>query len=100
MARAVIVFSDRANRELDEARAWWQAHIHTSELDDAVAAALDRLELFPELASRVPRRGHWTTTRRYVLERVGYHLYYKYTPRTGTILVLCFWHERRRKPRL
>lgn len=100
MARARIVFDTRANREIEEARAWWAEHVRTPLLDDAIAAALDRLEQFPEIAPRVPLRGRWSTTRRYILDRVGYHLFYQYNARAGTILVICFWHERRRKPRL
>jgi plasmid stabilization system protein ParE len=98
--RITVVFDVRANRELDDAQAWWAEHRRTPDLDDAIAAALDRLGQFPEIAPRVKRRGLWTTTRRYILDRVGYHLYYRYEARTRTIYVRSIWHERRRKPRL
>ena len=72
----------------------------TSALDDALAAALDRLEQFPEIGARVKRRGRWLTTRRYILAKVGYHLYYEHSAASAAIEVVCFWHERRRPPRL
>lgn len=93
-----IIFSARAKRDLDEARAWWAEHRRTRSLDDALAAALHLLEAFPEIGPRVQIRGQWSTTRRIVLDSVGYHLYYRFD--ADTIFVRCFWHERRRKPRL
>lgn len=99
--RAVTAIIDaRALREIDEARAWWAEHRRTPDLDDAIAAALDRLEQFPEISPRVKRGSRWTTTRRYILDRVGYHLYYRFDERTGTLFVRSLWHERRSKPRL
>lgn len=98
--QAASLISVRAQREIEAARAWWAKHVCTREFDDAIAAALDRLEQFPEIAPRVKRGRRWLTTRRYILDRVGYHLYYELNPEEGTILVTCFWHEQRRKPRL
>jgi plasmid stabilization system protein ParE len=46
-------------------------------------------------------RGKWSTTvRRVILDRSGYHLYYRARLEAGVIVVLCVWHERRRAPRL
>ena len=94
------ILSARAQQEIEEARAWWVEHRHTPELDDSIAAALDRLEQFPEIAPRVKSGGRWTTTRRYILDGVGYHLYYRFDAHTQTLFVRSLWHERRRKPRL
>jgi ParE toxin of type II toxin-antitoxin system, parDE len=103
MAKAPIrvLFDIRASREIDDARAWWAENRCTTDLDDALAEALDRIEQFPEIAPRVKSGGRWTMTRRYILgRRVGYHLYYDYNPRGLRIYVRSLWHERRPKPRL
>jgi plasmid stabilization system protein ParE len=94
-----IVFSVRAKREIDAAAKWWAEHRGTQALADAVADVLRLLEAFPEAAPRVQIRGAWSTTRRASVALVGYHLYYRHDARAGTILVRCFWHERRRPPR-
>ncbi len=54
---AVILFSPRANREVEEARAWWTERGGAVALADAVAAALSYIEAFPEAPSRVKIRG-------------------------------------------
>lgn len=100
MAEHTIVFTARATREIDEALVWWAEHPGTRALADAIASALALLDRFPEIAPRVKSRGRWTTTRRYILKGVGYHLYERFDASTRTILVRSFWHERRRKPRL
>jgi plasmid stabilization system protein ParE len=38
--------------------------------------------------------------RRIVLEESGYHLYYRAHLDTALIEVVCFWHEKRRPPKL
>lgn len=102
MARraAVILFSPRANREVDEAQAWWTERGGAAALADAVAAALSYISAFPEAPARVKLRGKWSDTRRVCVDPIGYHLYYRHDARTDTILVRCFWHQRRRPPRL
>ena len=97
---ATILFSARAKRELDEVRAWWaKHHPGTRVLDDALARALHLLEVFPEMGPRAQIRGQWSTTRRIIIDPVGYHLYYRFDPQARTILVRALWHERRRRPR-
>lgn len=96
----VIIFSPNANREVEEARVWWAECGGALALADAVAAALSYIEAFPEAPSLVKIRGKWSTTRRVQVDPIGYHLYYRYNALTGTILVRCFWHQRRRPPRL
>lgn len=100
MPARTVVFTARANREIDEALAWWGQRGGARALADELAAALALLERFPEIGPRVKSRGRWTMTRRYVLDRMGYHLYYRFEARTQTILVRSRWHERRAKPQL
>jgi len=99
MSRLTVILSPRAIKEIDEAALWWAERGKPTFIDDAVAAVLARLDSLPESAPCVQSRGRWTTTRRASVAG-GYQLFYRYDARTGTILVRCFWHERRRPPRL
>jgi hypothetical protein len=38
--------------------------------------------------------------RRFYLERIGYHLYYRFEESKARIVIVAFWHERRRPLRL
>ncbi len=97
MSRFAVLLTPRATRELDQARADGQA----LDLDEEVAEAFRRLEALPQTGARVRIRGKWSTTvRRVILDRSGYHLYYRARLEAGVIVVLCVWHERRRAPRL
>jgi plasmid stabilization system protein ParE len=97
---AKVIFSTRASGDVDAARMWWVEHRGTPALGNALAAALDRIGRFPEIGALVKKRGKWSKTRRYILDGVGYHLYYDYSASTGVIVVTRFWHESRRPPRL
>jgi plasmid stabilization system protein ParE len=98
------IFSVRAVRESNEARAWLEAHLGTARvllLNDEVNAALDKLELLPELGAIVRTRSReQPLTRRVILDRSGYHLYYRVHHDSRLIEVVCLWHEKRRPPRL
>jgi plasmid stabilization system protein ParE len=100
MSPVAIVLSQRAKQEIDEARAWWAEHRGGTVLDDAIAKALQQIDRFPESGARVLQGSAWTTTRKIGAGRTGYQFYYVFHARAGTILVRCFWHERRRPPRL
>ena len=100
MKSLAILLSSRARREIDDARAWWVENRGGTALDDAIAAVLQQIERFPGSGALVPRGSTWTTTRKIHVGRTGYQLYYLVHERAGTILVRCFWHERRRPPRL
>jgi plasmid stabilization system protein ParE len=103
MRRYAILLSQRASREIDAARAWWIEHRDPTAgvFDDAIATALGRLEAFPEMGPRVRIRARWSATvRRVQLDPIGYHLYYRVDGPEERIVVICFWHERRRSPRL
>ncbi len=94
-----ILLSERARKEIGEAAAWWALQGRDRLIDDAVTAVLVKLEQFPEMAPRVRLRGRLSTTRRAFVEP-AYYLYYSYEPKTETLLVRCFWHEKRKGPRL
>jgi plasmid stabilization system protein ParE len=92
-----VLLTPRATRELDQAR----ADGRTLAVDEEVAEAFRRLEAFPQMGARVRLRGKWSTTvRRVLLDRSGYHLYYRVRLEANMIVVLCVWYERRRAPRL
>lgn len=99
MAFAVL-FTERASREIDEARAWLLEHqgpARVAQLDDDLARALHWLEAFPEMAALV--RGS-STVRRTLLERCRYQVYHRVFHRAEQLIVICFRHEARRSPRL
>jgi hypothetical protein len=55
----------------------------------------------PESGAPVKVRGKWTTTVRKVsLARSPYHLYYRINAVAERIVIVSFWHERRRPPRV
>ena len=92
-----VVFEPRAVREMTEARAWWAERGRP--IDDAIAKALRLLEHFPAMAA------HWqgrerSAVRRLSVGRTGYHFYYRLNRDAALIVVVAFWHERRRPPLL
>ena len=99
MKRFTILISQRAAREIDAANAWRAEHAAglPGELGDELATALRLLERLAEMG---PRWRASPTVRRVRLDRTGYHVYYKVDMRSKRITVVCFWHERRRPPRL
>lgn len=104
MRQFTTLFSRRAVRESDEARAWLEEHLgaeRVARLNAEMNAALNRLEMFPEMGAIV-RRGAsgQPTTRRIILDRSGYHLYYRPHMDRCIIEVVCLWHEKRRPPKL
>jgi plasmid stabilization system protein ParE len=100
MRRFAIIVSARASREIDEAARWWAERGSTTRIDNALAATLQRLQTFPEIAPRAKLKGKWSAVRRAPVDPVGYHLYYRVDRQTEVIFVECFWHASRRPPRL
>src|SRR5262245_45598068 len=100
MRRFEIIINARAAREIDEAARWWAERGSPARIDDAVAAALERIVRFPYIAPRVQIEGTWSDVRRRAVDPVGYHLYYRVDPEGQRILVECLWHQRRPPPRL
>jgi len=104
MRELSIVFTAKASREIDDARAWLDQHRsveRADEMADDLAKALDRISLLPETGARVWIGSSWSKTlRRVLLRRSGYHLYYRVRPKAAQIVVLSVWHEKRQPPRL
>ncbi|MFT3764039.1 MAG: type II toxin-antitoxin system RelE/ParE family toxin [Minicystis sp.] len=100
MRRCVVILNPRAVREIDEAARWWADRGAPTRIDDAIAGTLQRIEAFPEMAPRVKIAGKWSDVRRAAVDPVGYHLYYRIDIEAGRITVECFWHQRRRPPRI
>jgi plasmid stabilization system protein ParE len=98
-APPALVISPRAVQEIDEARTFWIENRDVRVLDAALAGALRFIEAFPEAPPLVQTRGAWVH-RRMAVEPVGYNLFYRYDPRTRVVLVKCFRHQSRRRPRL
>ena len=98
------VFSARAVRESNEARTWLGEHMgqeFVDRLSNEVNAALDRLEHCPESGAIVRTRARAQPfTRRIILGRSGYHLYYRPHLATSVIEVVCLWHEKRVPPKV
>jgi plasmid stabilization system protein ParE len=103
MSLYTVVLSGRARAEIDKAKAWWQKRnpARALAIDDDLAAAYERLERFPEIGPPVEvRRRTSAGTRRYILENVGYHVYYRPDHQAKLIIVVLFRHEARRHPKL
>ena len=98
MGLAVLIKA-RARREIVEAARWWSANRPAA--PGAVAhdlrEALDLAE-FPRIGTRVENTRD-PETRRWLLKRVGYHLYYR--PRGSVLEVVAFWStDREHLPRV
>ena len=103
MKQFTTIFAARAVRESNEARAWLAEHRgadRVARLNDEVNEALDRLERFPEMGAPVRSRSSGPSVRRIILDRSGYHLYYRAHLESCLVEVICFWHEKRRPPKL
>jgi len=88
----VVFFTPRATRELLMAVTWWRKNRLEAPrlLDDEVDRALRRIAVFPRSAPLVRGRD----TRRVVLRRSRYLLFYRVRPRLGRIEVISVLHAR------
>jgi plasmid stabilization system protein ParE len=86
-----------ADREIFSARRWWRSHRlgAPDALDDEFSRALGLLARHPEIGALTTsvRAAH---TRRIVLPRSRYVLYYRVVPAAMRIEILAFWHTSRR----
>jgi plasmid stabilization system protein ParE len=90
----VVLVKPRARREIHEAAAWWSENRLSA--PGAVAhdlkEALELLVEFPGIGTRV-ENAKSPETRRWLLKRVGYHIYYR--PRGQHLEVVAFWGAER-----
>jgi plasmid stabilization system protein ParE len=91
-----VVFTRRAERQLEEAVAWWRANRPgaPNALIQELSRALDLIAFQPGIGA-VTSNSKLAGVRRVLLEPVGYHVYYRVRPVMRRIDVLAFWHARR-----
>jgi plasmid stabilization system protein ParE len=97
-ARLRVAFRGRSTQEIRAAREWRTENLgafRTAEMDEQLKEALALLQLFPFMAPLAPGSA---TVRRVLLDRCGYHVYYRVY--LGEIQVLRFWHQKRGSPRV
>ena len=94
----IVKIKPRARREINAAAEWWSENRLSA--PGAVAAdlkdALDLLVEFPGIGTKVENT-KYPETRRWLLKRIGYHVYYR--PRGQLLEVVSFWGaDRERTP--
>jgi plasmid stabilization system protein ParE len=95
-----VEFTDLANEDVDSADEWWFVHRPAARdaVRDEITRAIALLAEQPHAGVAV-RGTRYEETRKLVLRRINYQLYYRVTA-TG-IEVLRLWHgSRRTRPRL
>lgn len=91
-----IVFTRRASAEVAEAEAWWRENRSAAPgaIAEDLGLALQLLAAQPSIGARAVNtrlRG----VRRVLLDRVGYHVYYRVETRRRIVTILAFWHSHR-----
>ncbi len=71
----------------------------SSAIRDALAWIVDHLQQNPFMGSHV-ENARRSDVRRFYLDRIGYHIFYRVDQRRARVVIVTFWHERRRPPRL
>lgn len=89
-----VVVTKRARSQIERADAWWRENRQTS--PDALVEELSRVF---DLLSATPLIGQPSNlgTRRVLLKRVRYFLYYRYRPRAKRVEIVALWHTGRMK---
>ena len=91
-----LVFTRRAERQLENAVAWWRANrpAAPNALIQELTRALDLIACQPGIGA-VASNSRLAGVRRILLEPVGYHVYYRVRPVLRRIDILAFWHGQR-----
>ncbi|MFL6235514.1 MAG: type II toxin-antitoxin system RelE/ParE family toxin [Thermoanaerobaculia bacterium] len=92
----------RSAREISEAAAWWEANRPKAPtaFDDDLQKALNLITAQPNIGTQA-RNMRMSGVQRVHLSRVRYYLYYRVSPSSGEVVVLCLWHmSRGSDPRL
>jgi hypothetical protein len=79
----IITTNARADRQIEAAASWWREHRSSEAIAEQLEWIVGHLRINPRLG-----------------ERIGYHLYYRVDETAGRIVIVAFWHERRRPLRL
>lgn len=95
-----VVVSPRAERHLEAADRWWRANRERSQaIREEIGEIVGLLVRSPYLGKAVenPRT---PGVRRFYLERIDYHLFYRVDDKRARIVLMALWHARRRPLRL
>ncbi len=89
-----IVVTKRARSQIERAATWWSENRKAS--PDALVEELSRVF---DLLSATPMIGQPASlgTRRLLLKRLDYFLYYRYRPNAKRVDIVALWHTRRKK---
>lgn len=97
MARKTVQvdFTRRAASEVAEAKSWWSEHRPAAPgaIGDDLERALQLLAVQPSVGAKAAST-RFPGVRRVLLERVGYHVYYRFEARRRVLTILAFWHSR------
>jgi plasmid stabilization system protein ParE len=97
-----FIITPRAWRQIERHRKWWAANRDKAPglFAEELAKAERHLTTLPE-AGEIWRIRRKRTIRRWLLEKIGQHLYYVYSREREEVLVLALWNARRgREPKL
>jgi plasmid stabilization system protein ParE len=91
-----IEFTRRAAAEIAKAERWWREHRPAARgaIAEDLARGIELLALQPSIgipAAATRLRG----VRRILLDRVGYHVYFRFDGRKRVLTIVAFWHSRR-----
>lgn len=90
-----VSFSAQAFKDVVAAEVWWRANRDSKNLfSDEVRAALVLLETAPRLGQRIKGRSAKAETRRLVLKRSRFLMFYEIE--AERVVVLRLWHPARR----
>jgi ParE toxin of type II toxin-antitoxin system, parDE len=96
-----VVTSPIARDQMITAIQWWREHRPAAPraIHSALQNALELLRFSPKLGTPV-LGARLSGVRRAYLEKIDYHLYYRFDERRQVIYLLLFWHARRQTPPL
>jgi plasmid stabilization system protein ParE len=91
---ALVFITEAAERQIEEARLWWEQNASADPLVDELERALYLLREAPGAGAPF-MRGRRPGTRRLLLRRTRYWVYYTVDPRRDIVYVLALWSNRR-----
>lgn len=98
----LVVFTDRAERELREVQSWWHANRPeaTNLLDEEIEHCVTLLTSSPNVGLRVRKNGR-VPFRRLVMPRTRHVLYYLHDEAASIVYIGSIWGaSKRRRPTL
>lgn len=99
MARFLVTIGRGAQRQVAAADRWWKDNREASNvIADEIDWLAGLLELNPYMG-QAAENARRPRLRRFYLERIDYHLYYRVDERRSQIIITAFRHARRRPVR-